>query len=196
MSRVLRLVLFFVAQLLVAGGVAPRVQAQEVDGIPAYFFSTWTISADCSEASATPVGHVQTGLQFAIDRSSATADGQAFKLRPLDKGQRRWSGGWRSLKLEYRAGSKMSRVPADFDCVPGAESTSPFLAMSGYSVSAEPWYEYEHWYGLTRIHGQLHHVLIFPRDATGPDSVIIVLQDADASDNIKLDHDGAIKGEH
>src|SRR5262245_61361527 len=119
MSRVLRLVLFFVAQLLVASGVAPRVQAQEVDGIPAFFFSTWTISADCSEARAAPIGHVQIGLQFAIDRASASADGQAFKLRPMDKGERRWSNGWRSLKLEYRAGSKMTTVPADFECVPG-----------------------------------------------------------------------------
>jgi len=74
----------------------------------------------------------------------------------------------------------------------GAESTSPFLAMSGYVQSAEPYYQPQHWYGLATIHGQLEHVLIFPRDVNGEKSAIIVLQSASAPTDIQLDDNGVI----
>jgi hypothetical protein len=54
----------------------------------------------------------------------------------------------------------------------------------------------EHWYGLAKIDGELHHVLIFPRDVKGPSSVVVVIQDADSGDDVTLDHDGTIHGEH
>src|SRR5262245_8095226 len=106
MSRVLRIVLFFVAQLFVVASMRPAA-ADEASGIPDYFFDAWTISADCSEVDAGDLRHVQTGLQFAVDKSSVSSDGQSYKLRALDAGQRRWAAGWRSLRLEYRAGARM-----------------------------------------------------------------------------------------
>ena len=42
----------------------------------------------------------------------------------------------------------MTNVPADFACIPGQPSSSGLLAMSNYTQSAEPYYEYEHWYGI------------------------------------------------
>jgi hypothetical protein len=90
----------------------------------------------------------------------------------------------------------MTSVPADFECVAGSETASaaasPFLAMSGYVQSAEPQYAQQHWYGLAKIHGQLEHVLIFPRDVQGDKSAIVVLQSASKSSDISLDDDGVI----
>lgn len=159
---------------------------------PGYFFKEWTISKDCSEQHAGPSGHVQTGLKFRI-RPAKSAGG--WRLEAIDADQLYWAGGWRSLKLEYRPGVKMGKLPADFECVPGAAASSPFLAMTNYSQTAEPWYEYEHWYALLAVHGEPHHVLIFPRDVEGTSSAIILIQDADASDSIKLDHNGVIHSE-
>ena len=78
----------------------------------------------------------------------------------------------------------------------GAETSSaaasPLLAMSGYVQTAEPQYQMAHWYGLARIHGQLEHVLIFPRDAKGETSAVIVLESASNASNVSLDDDGVI----
>lgn len=168
--------------------------------IPGYFFSTWTISKDCSEQHAGPAGHVQTGLRFNID--GASADGVSFALKPLEVDttnattQRSWPVSWSKVRLQYRPGAKMASVPADFECVPGQEYASPFLALSNYSQTAEPWFEFEHWYGVLLIHGEPHHVLIFPRDVKGMSSAVIMIQDADASGTIKLDHNGIIHVEN
>jgi hypothetical protein len=86
----------------------------------------------------------------------------------------------------------MTTVPADFECIPGAEASSPFLAMSGFAQATEPYYEQEHWYALARIHGQLEHVLIFPRDVRGPASAIIVLQSVNSPGTVQLDDNGVI----
>ena len=158
--------------------------------VPAYFFSTWTISKDCSEQHAGPAGHVQTGLRFSIDAQST--DGLTFSLNPIDVNRKLWPGSWKKVRLEYRPGVKMTSVPADFECVPGEESASPYLAMSSYSQTAEPSYEFEHWYGILLIHDEPHHVLIFPRDTKGESSALIMIQDVDARDTIKLDHNGII----
>jgi hypothetical protein len=53
--------------------------------------------------------------------------------------------------------------------------------MSNFTQSAEPYYEYEHWYALGTLHGEPHHFLIFPRNVSGADSAIIVLLDAGAT---------------
>jgi hypothetical protein len=158
--------------------------------IPGYFFSTWTISKDCSEQHAGPTGHVETGLRFSVDPESA--DGASFRLTPIDVNQKLWPGNWKKVRLEYRAGTKMQSIPADFECVPGQAFASPFLAMSNYSQTAEPWYEFEHWYGILLIHGEPHHVLIFPRERKGLSSALVMIQDADSSGTIKLDHNGII----
>lgn len=172
-------------------GLALPARAQDA-AIPDYFFKEWTISRDCSEQHAGPEGHVGTGLKFRISRESRSADGQTYALEAFDDIQRIWPGNWKQLRLEFRPGTRLERLPADFECVPGESASSPFLAMSGYSIGAEPWYEYEHWYGLVEIHGEAHHVLIFPRSVDGASSAVIVLQDADAGDSIKLDHNGTI----
>jgi hypothetical protein len=67
--------------------------------------------------------------------------------------------------------------------------------MSNYTQSAEPYYEYEHWYGLGTINGEPHHFLIFPRNVVGADSAIIVLLDAGTNGNVVLDQDGTIHSE-
>lgn len=162
--------------------------------IPAYFFSTWTISKDCSEQHAGPTGHVQIGLRFSVEAEST--DGLTFGLKPLDVNRKLWPGNWKKVRLEYRAGAKMTRVPADFECVPGQESASPYLAMSNYSQTAEPSYEFEHWYGILLIHEEPHHVLIFPREQQGQSSALVMIQDVDSGDQIKLDHNGIIHSEN
>lgn len=172
---------------------SPLAHANEP--IPEYFFKQWTISSDCSEQHAGPAGHVQKGLKFRVSRSTADTDEQTFALEALDVDRRLWPGNWKKVRLEYRAGARLNALPADFECVPGAEASSPFLAMSSYAQTAEPWYEYEHWYGILLIHNEPHHVLIFPRNLRGPASAILIVQDADASGAIKLDHNGVIHSE-
>ncbi len=147
------------------------------------------------EAHAGPAARVQSGLQFKIAANSAASDG-TYTLETINASGQQWASEWSGLKLEYRPGAKMTSVPADFECVAGAETASaaasPFLAMSGYVQSAEPQYAQQHWYGLATIHGQLEHVLIFPRDVKGDKSAIIVLQSASKSSDISLDDDGVI----
>jgi hypothetical protein len=176
-------------QCLVAG-LAVTTEAHATN-IPEYFFQEWTVTSNCTEQHAGLAARVDSGLKFKISRDTASDDG-SYVLETADAGQKRWAANWNGLKLEYRAGTRMTTVPADFECIPGAESSSPFLAMSGYVQTAEPYYGLEHWYGIARIHGQLEHVLIFPRDVKGDKSAIVVLQSASSPSDIKLDDDGVI----
>jgi hypothetical protein len=193
MTRKIPLTAFAAAQYLIAGllATAPARAAE----IPQYFFSQWTVTANCTEASAGPAVRVQPGLQFKIASDTPSADG-SYTLETIDASGQQWASEWNGVKLQYRAGVKMSTVPADFECVAGAEASSmassPFLAMSGYVQTAEPQYALQHWYGLAKIHGQLEHVLIFPRDIKGDKSAIIVLQSAGTHNNVVLDDNGVV----
>jgi len=190
MTRRISLTVFAAAQCVFAGLIAttPARAAQ----IPQYFFSQWTVTANCTEAQAGPATRVQAGLQFKISQST---DG-TYTLQTINASGKQWAGEWQGVQLHYRAGIKMNAVPADFQCSSGSEaastSASPFLAMSGYVQSEEPQYAQEHWYGLAKIHGQLEHVLIFPRPTKGDNSAIIVLQSATANSNVVLDDNGVI----
>jgi hypothetical protein len=192
MTRKFSLTAFAAAQCLVFG-LASTTPAGAAT-IPQYFFSQWTVASNCTEANAGPAARVQPGLQFKIADTPA-ADG-SYTLQTINAAGQQWASEWSGLKLEYRAGTKMTTVPADFECAAGSESSSaassPLLAMSGYVQTAEPQYEQQHWYGLAKIHGQLEHVLIFPRDAKGTKSAIVVLESASASGAVHLDDNGVI----
>lgn len=192
-NRKFSLAAFAAAQCLLVGLTA-TAPAQAAD-IPQYFFSQWTVTANCTEANAGPATHVQPGLQFKIASDKPNADG-SFTLETINAAGQQWASAWNGMKLQYRPGAPMTTVPADFTCVAGSEASStassPFLAMSGYVQTAEPQYTQQHWYGLAKIHGQLEHVLIFPRDAKGENSAIIVLQSASSSSNVVLDDNGVI----
>ena len=192
MTRKFSLPAFAATQCLIVG-LAATAPARAAE-IPSYFFSQWTVTANCTEAHAGPATRVQPGLQFKI-ASQPAADG-TYSLQAINAAGQQWSGAWNGVKLEYRAGTPMNTVPADFECAAGSEaasaSSSPFLAMSGYVQTAEPYYAQQHWYGLVKVHGQLEHVLIFPRAAKGDKSAIIVLQSASAGSNISLDDNGVI----
>lgn len=189
MSRAVPVLLFATGLSLMAA-IQTKTQAQTAPGIPEYFFSTWTVQRDCTEAHAAQKGgHTLPGSQFRVARA---ADG-GYVLQTVDKpGRRPWSAGWRRVQLEYRPGTKITSIPADFECVPGAEESQPFLAQSGFSVSPEPYYAPEHWYGSVTIHGEQHHLLIFPRAVKGKDNAAVLLIDADAGDNLQLDTGGTI----
>ena len=190
MTRSISLTVFAAAQCVFAGMIAaaPARAAQ----IPQYFFGQWTVTANCTEAQAGPATRVQAGLQYKVSQS---ADG-SYSLQTINAGGQQWANEWQGVKLSYRAGTKMNSVPADFECVAGSEaasaSSSPFLAMSGYVQTVEPQYAQEHWYGLAKIHGQLEHILIFPRAVKGDNSAIIVLQSASTSSTVVLDDNGVI----
>jgi hypothetical protein len=188
MPRVVPVLLFSTALALLAS-IQTRSEAQTAPGIPDQFFSTWTVERDCTEAHSTINGHTLPGAQFRVTRASS--DG-TYALEAIDKPGLRWSDGWRNVKLEYRPGTLLKSIPADFDCIPGAEASQPFLAQSGFSVSPEPYYAEAHWYGSVMIHGEKHHLLIFPRVTRGQDSAAILLIDADAGDNLQLDTGGTI----
>lgn len=191
MTRKFSLTAFAAAQCLVAGLIATTA-AHAATPIPSYFFSHWTVTANCTEAQAGPATRVQSGLQYTISRS---ANG-TYTLQTINANGKQWANEWQGVKLIYRAGTKMNSVPADFECVAGSEaaatSSSPFLAMSGYVQTVEPQYAQEHWYGIAKIHGQMEHVLIFPRAVQGDNSAIIVLQSATAGSNVVLDDNGVI----
>jgi hypothetical protein len=195
MTRKFSLTAFAAAQCLIIGLAATApVRAAE---IPQYFFSQWTVTSNCTEANAGPAARVQPGLQFKI-ASTPAADG-SYTLQAINAAGKQWASEWSGLNLVYRAGTKMTTVPADFECVAGSEassaSSSPLLAMSGYVQTVEPQYEQQHWYGLAKIHGQLEHVLIFPRDnSSGGASVIMVLESASAGAAFTLDDNGVIHG--
>jgi hypothetical protein len=196
MTRKFLLTAFAATQCLIVG-LAASAPARAAE-IPSYFFSQWTVTANCAEAHAGPAAHVQAGLQFKI-ASQPAADG-TYTLQTINAAGQQWASAWSGVKLEYRAGTAMAAVPADFECLAGSEaasaSASPFLAMSGYVQTAEPYYAQQHWYGLVKVHGQLEHVLIFPRNATGDKSAIIVLQSASAGSNISLDDNGVINSKN
>ena len=189
--RTVPLVLFSTA-LCVMAAIQPK--PARADTVPAYFFNSWTVNRDCTEAHAGGLpGHTIPGLQFQVKQRA----GGAYTLVPVDNNAGRWSRGWTGGTRESRAGSPMASIPADMECVPGQEASSSFLAQSGYRVSAEPYYPYEHWYGQVTIHGEKHHLLIFPRNVQqGPADAAIVLIDADASSNVQLDGNGTIIIEH
>jgi len=159
--------------------------------IPDYFFKEWTVSKNCTEQHAGLAAHVQTGLKFKITRNAKAADG-SYVFEAEDAGQQHWAANWNGMKLEYRSGTPMTTVPADFECIPGQEATSPFLAMSNYAQATEPFYEQAHWYGIEKIHGQLEHVLIFPRNAASGPSAVIVMQSVNAPGTVQLDENGVI----
>jgi hypothetical protein len=189
MSRSLPVVLFSAA-LCVAAATNPKPAAAQTT-IPAYFFNAWTVNRDCTEAHSGGRGHTIPGLQFRV--SPVSADGQTYSLQAVNTKVGRWARGWQNVKLEYRTGARMNAIPADMECVPGQEETSPFLAQSGFASSAEPYYGYEHWYGQVTIHGENHHLLIFPRATqSGPSSAAVLLIDVDANGNMQLDNNGTI----
>src|SRR5262245_59423707 len=191
MSRVAPVLLFSAALSLMAS-IQTKSEAQTPSGIPDYFFSTWTVNRDCTEVHAGSGGHTIPGSQFRVVRSQTADGGVAYTLQTLDKPGIRWSKNWKSVKLEFRAGTALKSIPADFECVPGEEASQPFLAQSGFAVSGEPYYPQEHWYGTVMIHGQMHHMLIFPRNVKGADSAAVLLIDADAGGNLQLDTDGTV----
>ena len=173
---------------LISAFAGAPAQAQS---IPAHFFREWTVAKNCAEQHAGLAARVQSGLKFKISRDSQTAEG-SYVFQTEDAGQQHWAANWNGMKLQYRAGTEMQTVPADFECIPGQEAASPFLALSNYSVSAEPYYEQAHWYGVARIHGQLEHVLIFPRKGPQGPTAIIVMQSASAPHSMQLDDNGVI----
>jgi hypothetical protein len=188
MSRKVALSLALGAQFFLTG-LAANSPARAADAIPDYFAREWTVTKNCAEAHAGLAARVEAGLKFKI---SAGSDG-GYVFVAEDTGNSHWAANWNGLQLSYRPGTKMATVPADFTCVPGAESSSPFLAMSGFAQASEPFYEQEHWYGLAKIHGQMEHVLIFPRNVTGAASAIIVLQSVNSPSTVQLDDDGVIE---
>jgi hypothetical protein len=165
--------------------------ARAADAIPAYFFGEWTVSKNCTEQHAGLAAQVATGLKFKISSDTASSDG-SYVAEAENAGSQRWAANWNGIKLQYRGGTSMSTLPADFECIPGQEATSPFLAMSNYAQSTEPYYEQAHWYGLAKIRGQLEHVLIFPRDTTNGPRAVIVLQSVTSPSSVQLDDNGVL----
>ena len=164
--------------------------AQAAD-IPDNFFQEWTVSKNCTEQHAGLAARVQTGLKFKISRDTQAADG-SYVLQTEDAAQQHWAANWNGMKLVYRPGTEMKALPADFECIPGQEATSPFLAMSNYVQSTEPFYEQRHWYGVAKIHGQLEHILIFPSSAASGPKAVVVMQSANSAGTLQLDDNGVI----
>jgi hypothetical protein len=189
LSRKATLISCLAAQCLLTGLAAAPAGAQTA-AIPAYFFKEWTVAQNCTEAHAGLAAKVQAGLKFKVSQDAAS-DG-SYIAQAEDAGQLRWAANWNGLKLEYRAGTPMTTVPADFECIPGQESTSSFLTLSNYAQAAEPYYEQEHWYGLAKIHGQLEHVLIFPRASGGTPAAVVVLASVTSPGTVQLDDNGVI----
>jgi hypothetical protein len=168
-------------------GLTTQAQAAQV---PGYFLKEYTVSKNCTEQHAGLAAHADPGLKFRITPDTS-GDG-SYVFQAVDNGTSKWAANWHGLKLVYRPGSQLTTVPADFECIPGQESSSSFLAMSGFTQSSEPYYEPEHLYGLAMIHGQLEHVLIFPRNASTGPSAIVVLLSASAPGSVQLDENGVI----
>jgi len=187
MSRKVALSLALAAQVCLAS-LAAIEPARAAAAIPDYFFREWTVTKNCAEAHAGLAARVDAGLKFKI----GTADDGGYLFIAEDTSHAHWAANWNGLHLVYRPGTQMTTIPADFECIPGQESSSNFLAMSGFAQATEPFYEEEHWYGLAQIHGQMEHVLIFPRNVTGAGSAIIVLQSVNSPATVQLDDDGVI----
>jgi hypothetical protein len=180
--------------LLVIASIQAEAQARSA-AVPAYFFKQWTVQSNCIEQGFDPAEQTQVGLQYVISSTSSLADGVSYAFQPISNATQKWPDGWSNLKLQYRPGIQMSHVPADFACLPGQPS-SALLVNSNFTQSAEPYYEYEHWYGLGVLHGEPHHILIFPRNVNGADSAIIILLDAGANGDVQLDQNGSIHSEN
>jgi hypothetical protein len=176
------------AQCLVGALAGAPAQAATV---PGYFFKEWTVAKNCTEQHAGLAARVQTGLKFKISADSQAADG-SYVFEAEDVGQTHWAANWNGMKLQYRPGTDMQTLPADFECIPGQEASSPFLAMSNYAQATEPYYQQAHWYGITKIQGQLEHVLIFPRNSGQGPSAVIVMQSVSAPGSVQLDDNGVI----
>jgi hypothetical protein len=161
------------------------------DTIPDYFFKEWTVSKNCTEQHAGLAASVQTGLKFKISADTQGADG-SYVFQAENTGQQQWAANWNGMKLQYRAGTPMTTMPADFECIPGQEAASPFLAMANYAQATEPYYEQAHWYGVARIRGQLEHVLIFPRNASSGPSAVIIMESVNSPLAVQLDTNGVI----
>ena len=164
--------------------------AQAAD-IPDNFFQEWTVSKNCTEQHAGLAARVASGLKFRISRDKKAADG-SYVFQTENTGQQRWNANWGGVKLQYRPGPEMKTLPADFECIPGQEASSSFLAMSNYAQATEPQYEQRHWYALARINGQLEHILIFPSTSASGPKAVIVMQSVTASNSIQLDDNGVI----
>ena len=158
--------------------------------IPDYFFQEWTVARSCAEQHAGLAARVQTGLKFKISRATGTADGN-YQFEAEDASGQQWAANWNGMKLQYREGTELTTLPADFECIPGQEATNPFLALSNYAQSPEPYYEQQHWYGIARIQGQLEHVLIFPRNSADG-SAVIIMQSVNSPGTVQLDDNGVI----
>lgn len=171
------------------GGLA-AAPAQAAD-IPDNSFMEWTVSKNCTEQHAGLAAHVASGLKFKISRDALAADG-SYVFQAENTGNQHWNAGWNGIKLQYRPGTAMQTLPADFECIPGQEASSSFLAMSNYAVATEPQYEQGHWYALARIHGQLEHILIFPSSAATGQKAVIILQSVNAANSLQLDDNGTI----
>src|SRR5215475_5097372 len=114
------------AQCLLVGVLAvPQAQAA---GIPEHFFKEWTVSKNCSEQHAGLAAKADAGLKFKI--SPDTSDDGSYVFQAIDNAKSRWASNWNGIHLQFRAGTKLTSVPADFECIPGQEAASPFLAMS------------------------------------------------------------------
>jgi len=195
MPRIGKLSLFVPVLLLIIA--APLAVQAQTAAIPAYFFKQWSVQSNCIEQGFNPAEQTRVGLKFAISPDSLSTDGLSYKFQTMNSAAQGWPAGWSQLTLEYRPGTQMSVIPADFACVPGEPSSSALLAMSHFTQSAEPYYEYEHWYGQGALHGEPHHFLIFPRNVSGNDSAIIIILDAGTSGTVQLDQDGSIhSGDH
>lgn len=199
MTRKLSLTVFAATQCVFAALAATtpaHATTPVADSIPQYFLSQWTVKSNCTEANAGPATRVQTGLQFKVSKDST--DG-TYTLQTINSTGKQWASEWNGIKLEYRAGTKMTTVPADFTCIAGAEASSAasssLLAMSGYVQTAEPQYEQEHLYGLAKIGGQLEHVLIFSRDSKSGPSAVMVVESASGGRNVALDDNGIIEAD-
>ena len=195
MTRNFTLAAFAAAQCFILGLAATApVGAAEM---PQYFFAQRTVTSNCTEASAGPAAHVPTGVQFKISATPA-ADG-TYTLQTIDAAGKQWPSAWNGVKLHFRAGTKMTTIPADFECVAGSEassaSASPLLAMSGYVQTVEPQYALEHFYGLATIQGQPEHILIFPRATQSGTSAVIVLESATTASTVNLDANGVINSD-
>jgi hypothetical protein len=187
-SRKVFLVTAVAAQCLVAALAAMPARAAT---IPSYFFKEWTVAKNCTEQHAGLAARVTAGLKFKISADNQAADG-SYVFEAEDVGQAHWAKNWDGMKLQFRAGTDIQTLPADFECIPGQEASSPFLAMSNFAQSSEPYYAQAHWYGITKVHGQLEHVLIFPRNSTQGPSAVIVMQSVNAPGTVQLDDNGVI----
>jgi hypothetical protein len=177
------------AQCLIAAFTAAPARA--ADAIPGYFFKEWTVTKNCTEQHAGLAARVAAGLKLKISPDNTSADG-SYVIEADDVGASHWAANWNGMKLQYRPGTSMQTLPADFECIPGQEASSPFLAMSNYAQSTEPYYEQAHWYGLTKIHGQLEHVLIFPRNSSSGPAAVVVMQSVASPGIVRLDDNGVI----